>query len=156
MFDVSCGLQWCYAFSIVPQGPAPVPLPANVTPSPFSAAAGNRGVKRGANVDDTNENGVPNFIFQQGGGGERGGKRGRTGAGGPPPEHYTCNICGDKGHWIHDCPEKESRSRNKRTAPPIKRAYTGGFRSINANADAVLIPLSSQLTTAGSASPTPT
>jgi hypothetical protein len=22
----------------------------------------------------------------------------------PPPENYTCNRCGEKGHWITDCP----------------------------------------------------
>lgn len=25
----------------------------------------------------------------------------------PPPDSYTCNRCGTKGHWIEDCPTKD-------------------------------------------------
>lgn len=47
-------------------------------------------------------------------------------------EHYTCNICQQKGHWIQDCPEKEARdaerdaarkaSGHRGPAKPISRA----------------------------------
>ncbi len=28
-----------------------------------------------------------------------------------PPETYICNICHEPGHWIQDCPQKETRER---------------------------------------------
>ncbi|RLN02975.1 hypothetical protein BBJ28_00025530 [Nothophytophthora sp. Chile5] len=37
---------------------------------------------------------------------------GRMGGGGgrrAPPESYTCNRCGTKGHWIEDCPTKDQQ-----------------------------------------------
>lgn len=75
--------QWFYAFSITPRAALP-PNPANATASPFSAVPSARGTKRPAGSLDTdlNEYGVPNYIF--GGGGDRGAKKGRGGAGGPP------------------------------------------------------------------------
>ena len=33
----------------------------------------------------------------------RGGRR-------PPPPGYTCNKCGEKGHWIHECPTSVAKS----------------------------------------------
>ncbi|DBA00253.1 TPA: hypothetical protein N0F65_007897 [Lagenidium giganteum] len=27
----------------------------------------------------------------------------------PPPDSYTCNRCGTKGHWIEDCPTKDQQ-----------------------------------------------
>ncbi|OQR88099.1 WD40 repeat-containing protein [Achlya hypogyna] len=33
----------------------------------------------------------------------------------PPPDNYTCNRCGTKGHWIEDCPHKDEMSQK---APP--------------------------------------
>ncbi|KAK4058716.1 hypothetical protein OIO90_000160 [Microbotryomycetes sp. JL221] len=117
--------RWFYAFSITPGAPSG-PSPANSTPSPFNAAmaaageAGPRGLKRALDTtDDVNEYGVPNYIFggqQNGshGGGER--RKGRN----PPPDHYTCNICNQKGHWIQDCPEKAERDAQRlanRSAP---------------------------------------
>ncbi|KDE02964.1 hypothetical protein MVLG_06530 [Microbotryum lychnidis-dioicae p1A1 Lamole] len=120
-----------YAFSIVPGGPPPNPLPTSMTPSPYSIDSSNskRGTKRPAGSLDqnngTNEYGVPNYIF--GAGGKNGNnKRGRNGADGgerrPPPEHYTCNICEQKGHWIQDCPEKVERDAQRAAA----RAGAGG------------------------------
>ncbi|CAK4076297.1 unnamed protein product [Aphanomyces euteiches] len=29
----------------------------------------------------------------------------------PPPDNYTCNRCGTKGHWIEDCPSKDDPSQ---------------------------------------------
>ncbi|SGZ22743.1 BQ5605_C022g09536 [Microbotryum silenes-dioicae] len=120
-----------YAFSIVPGGPPPNPLPTSMTPSPYSIDSSNskRGTKRPAGSLDqnngTNEYGVPNYIF--GAGGKNGNnKRGRNGADGgerrPPPEHYTCNICEQMGHWIQDCPEKVERDAQRAAA----RAGAGG------------------------------
>ncbi|GJN88523.1 hypothetical protein Rhopal_001489-T1 [Rhodotorula paludigena] len=121
--------RWFYAFSITPSA-APT-APASSTASPFhpSAAAstasltsqlngsdGPRGLKRPAAVtdDDVNEMGVPNYIFQGVGNAGRGGDRGeKRGKGGPPPDHYTCRICDNKGHWIQDCPEKEARDAER-------------------------------------------
>ncbi|BGP37944.1 hypothetical protein JCM10449v2_001871 [Rhodotorula kratochvilovae] len=120
--------RWFYAFSITPS--AAPSAPATCTPSPFhpsSAAStasltatingtdGPRGLKRPAAVtdEDVNEMGVPNYIFAGMGGAQgRDGKRGK-GSGGPPPDHYTCNICGQKGHWIQECPEKDARDAER-------------------------------------------
>eukprot|EP00941_MAST-03F_sp_MAST-3F-sp1_P005086 g5086.t1 len=33
----------------------------------------------------------------------------------PPPDTYTCNMCGVKGHWIQQCPQRGGGSSN---APP--------------------------------------
>jgi hypothetical protein len=51
-------------------------------------------------------------------------------------DHYTCNICQQKGHWIQDCPEKEARDAERDAArkagghrgpaKPISRTF---FRS---------------------------
>lgn len=44
------------------------------------------------------------------GGHDRGGDRDRGGRSRPPPpEGYTCNKCGIKGHWIEDCPTRQDR-----------------------------------------------
>ncbi|KAK4704499.1 CWF19-like protein 1, partial [Phenoliferia sp. Uapishka_3] len=101
--------RWFYAFSITPHAAATA-APPNATASPFTSGAGApRGLKRpaGSLNSDVNEYGVPNFIFGGQNGGDRGGKRGK--GAGPPPEHYTCNICNQKGHWIQDCPERAER-----------------------------------------------
>ncbi|GAA5862307.1 hypothetical protein JCM3774_004858 [Rhodotorula dairenensis] len=121
--------RWFYAFSITPGQPSAAP--PSSTPSPLhplrlaeagalaatlNGTNGPRGLKRPAPVDanDVNEMGIPNYIFQgQGGGGDRQGKKGK---GGPPPDHYTCNICQQKGHWIQDCPEKEARDAERDAA----------------------------------------
>ncbi|GAA5894097.1 hypothetical protein JCM8208_002347 [Rhodotorula glutinis] len=123
--------RWFYAFSITPSS-SPSP-PATSTPSPFHPRAaassaklaatvngsdGPRGLKRPAmdvSNDDVNEMGVPNYIFAGMGGGAGGGGQGREkkGKGGPPPDHYTCNICGNKGHWIQECPEREARDAER-------------------------------------------
>ncbi|KAI5476200.1 hypothetical protein MNV49_007962 [Pseudohyphozyma bogoriensis] len=104
--------RWFYAFSITPKAAPPATAPTNATPSPFSvappSAGAGRGMKRpaGSLDDGVNEYGVPNYIF----GGQGGqGDRGKKGKGGPPPDHYTCNICQQKGHWIQECPEKAER-----------------------------------------------
>lgn len=75
--------RWFYAFSITPAAPSP-PVPANATPSPFSAVISTaRGTKRpygaaaGGDQQDVNEFGIPNYIFEQAGAGKR-----RTGGGG--------------------------------------------------------------------------
>lgn len=91
-------LQWFYAFSITPGQPSAAP--ASSTPSPLhplrlaeagalaatmNGTNGPRGLKRSAPVaaDDVNEMGIPNYIFQgQGGGDRQGGKKGK---GGSPP-----------------------------------------------------------------------
>ncbi|KAF1323757.1 Wd40 repeat-containing protein, partial [Globisporangium splendens] len=53
----------------------------------------------------------------------------------PPPESYTCNRCGTKGHWIEDCPTKDqsqvgSNGQMVRKVPPegylCKRCNTPG------------------------------
>lgn len=50
------------------------------------------------------------------------------------PDHYTCKICDQKGHWIQDCPEKEARDaerdaeRAARGEPVGMRANAGGAR----------------------------
>ncbi|ORY54261.1 CwfJ C-terminus 1-domain-containing protein-like protein [Leucosporidium creatinivorum] len=127
--------RWFYAFSITPSA-APGPPPANLTPSPFNSiisaapstvgGGGPRGMKRAAGSLDTNgdvnEYGVPNYIFggQGGGAGER-----KKGKGGAPPDHYTCNICEQKGHWIQDCPEKAERDA-KREAERAARGPGAG------------------------------
>ncbi|SCV68934.1 BQ2448_1954 [Microbotryum intermedium] len=122
-----------YAFSIVPGGPPPNPLPTSMTPSPYSVASSNskRGTKRPAGSLDqnngVNEYGVPNYIF--GAEGKNGNnKRGRNGGEGgerrPPPDHYTCNICEQKGHWIQDCPEKVERDAQRAAV----RAGAGGSK----------------------------
>ncbi|GMF28829.1 unnamed protein product [Phytophthora lilii] len=39
----------------------------------------------------------------------------------PPPESYTCNRCGTKGHWIEDCPTKDQHNPSgqmQRKIPP--------------------------------------
>ena len=38
----------------------------------------------------------------------------------PPPDNYTCNRCGTKGHWLEDCPTRDSKGGNKVTqnGPP--------------------------------------
>ncbi|CAH0521856.1 unnamed protein product [Peronospora belbahrii] len=39
----------------------------------------------------------------------------------PPPESYTCNRCGTKGHWIEDCPTKDQQNPSgpiQRKVPP--------------------------------------
>jgi hypothetical protein len=39
----------------------------------------------------------------------------------PPPDSYTCNRCGTKGHWIEDCPTKDQHNPNgqmQRKVPP--------------------------------------
>ncbi|POM78702.1 WD40 repeatcontaining protein [Phytophthora palmivora] len=39
----------------------------------------------------------------------------------PPPESYTCNRCGTKGHWIEDCPTKDQHNPSgqmQRKVPP--------------------------------------
>ncbi|GAA5947293.1 hypothetical protein JCM3765_001611 [Sporobolomyces pararoseus] len=140
--------RWFYAFSITPN--QPTSTPPSATKSPFHPARlsdlipsaqtlngggstkGPRGVKRPANnEEDVNEMGVPNYIFSgQNNGGRSGGAGGenKKGKGGPPPEHYTCRICDQKGHWIQECPEKETRDaeraaqRGNKTGPrePIK------------------------------------
>lgn len=28
-------------------------------------------------------------------------------------DHYTCRICDQKGHWIQECPEKETRDAER-------------------------------------------
>ncbi|GAA5978468.1 hypothetical protein JCM10908_004366 [Rhodotorula pacifica] len=123
--------RWFYAFSITPGQPSAAP--PSSTPSPLhplrlaeagalaatlNGTNGPRGLKRPAaaavDANDVNEMGIPNYIFQgQAGGGDRQGKKGK---GGPPPEHYTCNICQQKGHWIQDCPEKEARDAERDAA----------------------------------------
>ncbi|GAA5900277.1 Drn1p [Sporobolomyces salmoneus] len=118
--------RWFYAFSITPN--QPTTAPPSSTKSPFHPARlsdlvqstqtsnGPRGVKRpaGGNAEDLNEMGVPNYIFSgqngRNGGGEGGNKKGK---GGPPPDHYTCRICDQKGHWIQECPEKETRDAER-------------------------------------------
>ncbi|GAA5931350.1 Drn1p [Sporobolomyces koalae] len=112
--------RWFYAFSITPN--QPTATPPSFTKSPFhparlsdlmqssNGAAGPRGLKRPAgNDNDLNEMGVPNYIFSGGQNG-RGDKKGK---GGPPPDHYTCKICDKKGHWIQECPEKETRDAER-------------------------------------------
>lgn len=42
------------------------------------------------------------------------------------PDHYTCKICEQKGHWIQECPEKEERDAARNTdrmdiRKPLKR-----------------------------------
>ncbi|GAA6027014.1 hypothetical protein JCM8097_006041 [Rhodosporidiobolus ruineniae] len=115
-----------YAFSITPS--TPPTAPTTYTPSPFHASTtaavsalaatmngshGPRGLKRpvSATDEDVNEMGVPNYIF----GGVDGGRREKKGKGGPPPDHYTCHLCEQKGHWIQDCPEKEARDAERQS-----------------------------------------
>lgn len=50
-----------------------------------------------------------------------------------PPESYTCNRCGTKGHWIEDCPTKDQQHgmmNGGRKVPPdgylCKRCNTPG------------------------------
>ncbi|CEQ39928.1 SPOSA6832_01496, partial [Sporobolomyces salmonicolor] len=115
--------QWFYAFSITPSAPGATPVTSTRSPFHASAAAatasltatinssnGPRGLKRPAALaeEGINEMGVPNYIFA--GMGDQGRKKGK---GGPPPDHYTCNICGQKGHWIQECPEKEARDAER-------------------------------------------
>ncbi|GAA5987164.1 hypothetical protein JCM11641_002151 [Rhodosporidiobolus odoratus] len=135
-----------YAFNITPSV-LPTP-PTSYTPSPFhpshtasaaqtaatlNGSSGPRGLKRPApvNPEDVNEMGVPNYIFagQGGQGGER--KKGRNGGGerGGPPDHYTCHLCQQKGHWIQDCPEKEQRDMDRdsmRAARGMREGGAGG------------------------------
>ncbi|GAA6016543.1 hypothetical protein JCM10207_002834 [Rhodosporidiobolus poonsookiae] len=130
--------RWFYAFNITP-GAQPAP-PASHTPSPFhpaeaastaaltatvNGAQGPRGLKRPAPVveDDVNEMGVPNYIFS---GISNGGDR-KKGKGGPPPDHYTCRICDQKGHWIQECPEKETRDAER----AAQRASRGPAKPIS-------------------------
>ncbi|GAA5921779.1 hypothetical protein JCM1841_001859 [Sporobolomyces salmonicolor] len=115
--------RWFYAFSITPSAPGATPMTSTRSPFHASAAAatasltatinssnGPRGLKRPAALaeEGINEMGVPNYIFA--GMGDQGRKKGK---GGPPPDHYTCNICGQKGHWIQECPEKEARDAER-------------------------------------------
>ncbi|CAI5717099.1 unnamed protein product [Peronospora effusa] len=47
--------------------------------------------------------------------------RGNGGSRRPPPESYTCNRCGTKGHWIEDCPTKDQLNPSgqiQRKVPP--------------------------------------
>lgn len=37
-------------------------------------------------------------------------------------DHYTCNICGNKGHWIQECPDKEARDAERAAARGGNRA----------------------------------
>ncbi|GAA5858236.1 hypothetical protein JCM5353_001234, partial [Sporobolomyces roseus] len=120
--------RWFYAFSITPKQPSSAP--PNSTKSPFHPARlsdliqttqtlngtnGPRGLKRPAqaNEDDVNEMGVPNYIFSGQKGSQNGRDNGKKGKGGPPPDHYTCRICDQKGHWIQDCPDKESKDAER-------------------------------------------
>lgn len=36
----------------------------------------------------------------------------------PPPENYTCNRCGTKGHWLEDCPTKDKHHAGANAGPP--------------------------------------
>ncbi|CCI40278.1 unnamed protein product [Albugo candida] len=55
-------------------------------------------------MQSTNKNTPENaFGSRMGGSNGLGGNSGRR----PPPESYTCNRCGTKGHWIDDCPTKD-------------------------------------------------
>ncbi|BGO89644.1 hypothetical protein NBRC10512_001503 [Rhodotorula toruloides] len=136
--------RWFYAFSITPSiSPSP---PTSSTPSPFhtslrsgtlslasslSGSNGPRGLKRPAGVteEDVNEMGVPNWIFEGVGGknGAGGEGRERKKGKGPPPDHYTCRICDQKGHWIQDCPEKEARDAERAAS----RAHKGPAKPIS-------------------------
>ncbi|GAA5875458.1 hypothetical protein JCM16303_000635 [Sporobolomyces ruberrimus] len=129
--------RWFYAFSITPNQPASAPPTS--TKCPFhpvrlsdlvqgtqsaNGTSGPRGVKRpaGPNPEDLNEMGVPNYIFSgQNRGGGDGNKKGK---GGPPPDNYTCRICEQKGHWIQECPEKETRDAER----AAQRTTNGGPR----------------------------
>ncbi|GAA5868473.1 hypothetical protein JCM8547_006285 [Rhodosporidiobolus lusitaniae] len=131
-----------YAFTLAPSSAPTAPTSYTPSPfhsalqssassaaSTLNGTSGPRGLKRPAPVSaeelmkageegegGVNEMGVPNYIF----GGQEGnrGKRGRNGEnaggkGGPPPEHYTCHLCQQKGHWIQDCPEKAQRDAER-------------------------------------------
>nr|CCA25010.1 WD40 repeatcontaining protein putative [Albugo laibachii Nc14] len=50
-----------------------------------------------------------------------GGNSGRR----PPPESYTCNRCGTKGHWIDDCPTKDQVPGNGNG--PYKKVPPEGY-----------------------------
>ncbi|GAA5833147.1 hypothetical protein JCM11251_005160 [Rhodosporidiobolus azoricus] len=137
-----------YAFSITPSvSPA---APTAYTPSPFhphqttssialtqkinGPAGGPKGLKRPAPVDteEVNEMGVPSYIFAGvDNGGMRDGDRRKKGKGegGPPPEHYTCHLCQQKGHWIQDCPEKEARDREREEQRALRMQNGGGMAS---------------------------
>lgn len=70
----------------------------------------------------------------------------------PSSDHYTCNICQQKGHWIQDCPEKEARDAERDAArkagghrgpaKPISRTFyrssSDGARSQRHGADQLL------------------
>ena len=38
----------------------------------------------------------------------------------PPPDHYICRICSNKGHWIEECPQREkSMASHASSAPQV-------------------------------------
>ncbi|TNY19810.1 CwfJ C-terminus 1-domain-containing protein-like protein, partial [Rhodotorula diobovata] len=101
--------RWFYAFSITPSS-APS-APATSTPSPFhprAAASGPCCAARRA-PDSTVR---PAWSV-------------RTRTDTPlsvRSDHYTCNICGNKGHWIQECPDKEARDAERAAARGGNRA----------------------------------
>lgn len=42
-----------------------------------------------------------------------------------PPESYTCNRCGTKGHWIEDCPTKDQQGQQS-----FGQSFNGGARKV--------------------------
>lgn len=50
------------------------------------------------------------------------------------PEHYTCNICSEKGHWIQECPnraERDAARPPRGDVRPIQRATSPFLRHPN-------------------------
>ncbi|KAG5463784.1 MAG: hypothetical protein BJ554DRAFT_8442, partial [Olpidium bornovanus] len=79
-------------------------IPPNSTSCPISLPAlGPHGVKRPAEA---------NFFYQ--GRGDGGKRR-------PPPDHYTCNRCKVKGHWIQECPQAQPVDASRQTETAARR-----------------------------------